>query len=127
MTLRELLIAHYSTPLVPIATSPTYRKATQGLIETNIFGHEQIGAFSLKECMVLFLYNEVDISWFHSRGFVCHALELNFRAVLHALFNVYLQYFPFRLGLRRISLSTTLAAWALHLRNHAWSQVAIID
>jgi len=64
----------------------------------------------------LFLNNKINIAHFHARRLVGHALELDARIVLHALFNVHLQDFPFRLGLRGIALPTALIARALHLR-----------
>mmetsp|Transcript_88734 Transcript_88734/g.237389 ORF Transcript_88734/g.237389 Transcript_88734/m.237389 type:complete len:140 (+) Transcript_88734:505-924(+) len=100
------------------------RVSAEGLVETNFLGREQVGAFSFEHVVFLFLHNKVDISRFHAGDFVRHAAKGNFLIVLHAFFNEDFQALPFRLGLCLRALSFAIGTSALHLRNHAGSNLS---
>lgn len=68
--------------------------------------------------MILFLNDKVDVSRFQAGCFVGRPLELYLGVVFHALFNVDLQNFAFRLGLGGVALTAALIARGLDLCHH---------
>mmetsp|Transcript_448 Transcript_448/g.1042 ORF Transcript_448/g.1042 Transcript_448/m.1042 type:complete len:296 (-) Transcript_448:113-1000(-) len=100
------------------------RKSSEGLVQTDILHNQQIGSLSLEEFVFLFLYNEINISSFSSRYFIGHSLEGNLLVVGRTLFHMNLNDLSFVLGLGLVSLSVTIAAGSLHLRQHSRSYLS---
>mmetsp|Transcript_23263 Transcript_23263/g.48661 ORF Transcript_23263/g.48661 Transcript_23263/m.48661 type:complete len:229 (-) Transcript_23263:124-810(-) len=100
------------------------RKTAQCLIQTNLLNSQKIGSLALKQIVVLFLNDEIDISRLHFRHFVAHAAEGDFFIVAHALFNVHLEHLAFGFVRALLSLSLTRVARPLHLRDHTRANLA---